>query len=231
MENYYTLLGVEPSASLAEIKTAFREKAKRAHPDVAGGASAQAEAAMRRLLAAYETLSDGDRRYEYDRALDRLLRNLGRGLGFDYRTFLKEQGDGPSAAKLIFFDLLHLEEDEALDTWDKAGGLAFPLKDYLDREDFMDCGFIIAEELIKRERPYEAFTILAALVREERRRPYFKHFMGEVELVLKELVRLRLRRSVDEATWANCLEIMLGLGFSRRDEKKWEKQLAAVRQA
>ena len=59
-----------------------------------------------------------------------------------------------SQAKLIFFDILHLEEDEALSIWRGWGGLDFTLEKYLDREDWMDCLFILAEELEKRRCYY-----------------------------------------------------------------------------
>jgi curved DNA-binding protein CbpA len=214
VENYYTLLGVDKNASGREIKKAFREKAKLLHPDIAGK---DAEGRMRRLLAAYEVLSRGDRRFEYDRAYDRFMGKR----GFDYRSFLKERPDDPgSQAKLIFFHLLHLEEEEALEVWTANGGLDFPLGSWLDREDWMDCAFLLAEELDKRRRVYEAFVLLLQIIREERRRPYFKHFMEDVEKFLKELVRLRLKSSVDGETYRECLESLLGLGFSPKEENR-----------
>lgn len=219
MDNYYSLLGVSQTASAQEIKAAFRDRAKRLHPDIAGKA---AEAGMRRLLAAYQALSDADRRFEYDRAYKRFMKKS----GFDYRRFLKEQDNPKSLAKLIFFDFLHLEDDEALDIWTKAGGPDFHLEEHLDREDWMDCSFILAEELDRRGRCYEAFILLAALVREERRKPYFKHFMEEVETLLRELVRLRLKPALDRETYAACLESLLGLGFPQKDENRWLKSLA-----
>jgi curved DNA-binding protein CbpA len=220
MNNYYDLLGVRHEASAGEIKKAFREKAKRLHPDIAGKG---AEEAMRKLLTAYQVLSSSDRRYEYDRAYARFVQNP----GFDYRTWLREQGDDPaSQAKLLFFELLHLEEDEAIAIWRKNGGLYFPLEKYLDREDWMDCVFILAEELDRRGFSYEAFRLLAVLVREERRLPYFRHFMEEIEQYLKNLVRLRLKAQVDGETWIECMEILLDLGFSARDEARWMRSIA-----
>ncbi|GHU02376.1 hypothetical protein FACS1894147_04120 [Spirochaetia bacterium] len=164
MENYYSLLGIGQNASSQEIKKAFREKAKQLHPDIAGVAAA---ARMRKLLAAYEVLSDRDRRYEYDRAYSRFVASS----SFDFRRFLRERPDDPkSQARLIFFELLHLEEDEALSIWETQGGVHFPLQQYLDKEDWMDCAFILAEELDRRQRYYEAFVLLTAIIREERRR-------------------------------------------------------------
>jgi curved DNA-binding protein CbpA len=223
MSNYYELLKVNQNASTQEIKRAFRERAKRLHPDIAGK---NGEEEMRKLLAAYKTLSDINRRFEYDKVLARFISKC----SFDYRSFLKERKDDlKSQAKLIFFELLHLEEDEALLIWQELGGLDFPLNEHLEREDWMDCCFILAEELYKRSRYYEAFVLLVQLVREERKRPYFRHFMAEVEKFLKELARLKLRRAVDAETYAECMEAMLNLGFSGKDEERWLRSLRMVR--
>ena len=224
MTNYYELLEIGPNASTQEIKRAFRERAKQLHPDIAGENAAEE---MRKLLAAYEILSDQDRRFEYDRAYNRFIGKYRGKPGFDYRSFLMERQDDPeSQAKLIFFEFLHLEEEAAISIWQKQGGLDFPMDRYLDREDWMDCSYILAEELAKRQRFYEAFVLLTALVREERRRPYFRHFMEEVETFLKELVRLHLRSAVDAETYVDCLEQLLGLGFSSQYEARILRSIA-----
>jgi len=56
------------------------------------------------------------------------------------------------------------------------------------------------------------------LIREERRLPYFRHFLEEVEKFLKELVRLDLRPLLDDETYLKCLEELVSLGFSPRYE-------------
>ena len=228
MTNYYELLEVSQNASTQEIKKAFREKAKLLHPDIAGGSPGDKNTeAMRKLLAAYETLSDGSRRFTYDRAYNRFAGKYRGKRGFDYRSFLRERKDDPeSQAKLIFFELLHLEEEAAISVWEEHGGLDFPLDRFMDREDWMDCGYILAEELAKRNRIYEAFVLLVRLVREERRRPYFRHFMEDVETYLKELVRLRLQRAVDAETYVECLESLLDLGFSSQYEARVLRSIA-----
>ncbi|MDR0598879.1 MAG: DnaJ domain-containing protein [Treponema sp.] len=220
MENYYSLLGVDKNAAPGDIKRAFRERAKRLHPDIAGR---QAEGQMRRLLAAYEVLSSRERRFEYDRVYARFMEKN----RFDYRTFLKERPEDPaSRARLVFFYLLHFEDDAALETWTEGGGLNFSLERYLEREDWMDCAFLLAEELDKRGRAYEAFTLLARITREERRRPYFRHFMEDVESFLRELVRRRLKPAVDGETYVECLETLLSLGFPPREESRWLRSMA-----
>jgi curved DNA-binding protein CbpA len=223
MKNYYELLGVRQDASAAEIKKAFREKAKRLHPDITGGGS-EAEGRMRQLIAAYEVLSSGQRRYEYDRTYTRFAKEG----DFDYRVWLRSRQDGESKAKLIFFELLHLEEDEAIAVWLKNGGMDFPMERYLGREDWMDCAFILAEELDRRGDSHNAFLLLAYIMKEERSLPYFRHFTEEIEKFIRELVRLRLRPQVNDETWAKCMETLLTLGFPEKDQRFWMRSLAKV---
>jgi curved DNA-binding protein CbpA len=219
MNNHYDLLGINQDASAAEIKKAFREKAKQLHPDVAG--SGQSEM-MRKLIGAYEILSNKERRSEYDRIYSRFVK---RG-GFDYRTWLNEQDNPSSQAKLILYELLHLEEDAAIKIWRKNGALDFNLGKHMEREDWLDCQYILAEELDKRGDSFEAFKLLADILAEERRRPYFKLFTVEIESYIKNLVKSRLKPQVDEETWIDCMQTMIGLGFSARDESRYKKSMS-----
>lgn len=62
----YEVLGVAPDADPAEIKTAFRKRARKMHPDVAGEEMASF---FLLLQHAHEVLSEPARRAEYDRSL------------------------------------------------------------------------------------------------------------------------------------------------------------------
>ncbi len=61
----YQTLGVSPGATEAEIKKAFRALAGKLHPDKNPG-DAAAEARFKKITAAYDVLSDKDRRAAYD---------------------------------------------------------------------------------------------------------------------------------------------------------------------
>ena len=63
--DYYALLGVDPDATSAQIKTAYRKLAKQYHPDVNN--SPDAAERFREITEAYDTLTDPDRRRRYDR--------------------------------------------------------------------------------------------------------------------------------------------------------------------
>jgi hypothetical protein len=63
--DYYALLGVDPTADGDTITRAYREQAKRSHPDAGG--NARAAARFSDLAAAYEVLGDRATRRAYDR--------------------------------------------------------------------------------------------------------------------------------------------------------------------
>jgi curved DNA-binding protein CbpA len=65
---YYDRLGVPPAASTAEIRAAYRELARRVHPDVADGAD-DVGGAMAALNDAWYVLGDPARRAAYDATL------------------------------------------------------------------------------------------------------------------------------------------------------------------
>jgi DnaJ-class molecular chaperone len=66
MRDYYQVLGVAPDAGAAEIKRAYRQLARRYHPDISGDERA---AAFLEVSRAYEVLNDADRRRSYDARL------------------------------------------------------------------------------------------------------------------------------------------------------------------
>jgi len=66
LKNYYLILGVSRNESTAGVQEAFRELAKRYHPDVAGPGSAEH---FRNLLEAYKHLSDAQLRARHNHNL------------------------------------------------------------------------------------------------------------------------------------------------------------------
>lgn len=64
-KDYYQILGVSRTASDKEIKQAYRRLARKHHPDVNPG-DKSAEARFKEINAAYEVLSNPDKRKKYD---------------------------------------------------------------------------------------------------------------------------------------------------------------------
>ncbi len=95
--DYYATLGVSRDASDDEIKKAFRQKAKRYHPD-ANPNDAGAEARFKEVNEAYEVLSDGDKRSAYNR------------FGPDWRQFQGANGANPYGGGARYADMSDIFE-------------------------------------------------------------------------------------------------------------------------
>ncbi len=80
--DYYEVLGLQKGASDDEIKKAYRQMAKKYHPDLHPG-DAEAEKCFKEVNEAYEVLSDADKKARYDQyghaGIDP---NMGGGGGF-----------------------------------------------------------------------------------------------------------------------------------------------------
>jgi hypothetical protein len=67
--SYYGLLGLHPSASVREIRQAYRDLSKLYHPDTTALSAAIATTKFQQLNEAYATLSSPERRTAYDRKI------------------------------------------------------------------------------------------------------------------------------------------------------------------
>lgn len=64
LQNYYEILGIDVDASNVEIKTAYRKLARKYHPDI--NKSPNAINKFKEISTAYETLSDPQKRKQYN---------------------------------------------------------------------------------------------------------------------------------------------------------------------
>ena len=63
---FYAILGIPPEADDEAIRSSYKTLVRRYHPDVGPGSSPEE---FRRVVEAYETLIDPERRKRYDRSL------------------------------------------------------------------------------------------------------------------------------------------------------------------
>ncbi|XP_039161608.1 dnaJ protein P58IPK homolog isoform X2 [Eucalyptus grandis] len=69
-KDWYKILGISKTASIAEIKRAYKKLALQWHPDKNVENREEAENKFREIAAAYEVLSDEEKRTRYDRGED-----------------------------------------------------------------------------------------------------------------------------------------------------------------
>jgi molecular chaperone DnaJ len=93
MRDYYDVLGVPPDAGAAEIKRAYRQLARRYHPDISGDERSHT---FREVARAYEVLRHPQRRRTYDAAV-RESRRPPAGDGLDDEIAI----DFPSVASVL----------------------------------------------------------------------------------------------------------------------------------
>ncbi|EXC16235.1 DnaJ homolog subfamily C member 3 homolog [Morus notabilis] len=78
-KDWYKILGVSKTASVSEIKRAYKKLALQWHPDKNVDNREEAENKFREIAAAYEVLGDEEKRTRYDRGED--LEDMGMGGG------------------------------------------------------------------------------------------------------------------------------------------------------
>ena len=107
MENkrdYYEVLGVDKSADDATLKKAYRQLAKKYHPDVNPG-DKEAEAKFKEATEAYTILSDPEKRKQYDQFGHAAFENGGGGAGGGFGGFDFNGADMGDIFGDIFGDL------------------------------------------------------------------------------------------------------------------------------
>jgi len=88
-QDLYELLGVERDADADTIKKAYRRLARKLHPDV--NPDPVAQEGFKQVTAAYEVLSDADKRAAYDRGGDPFgggQAGFGQGAGFSFTDIM-----------------------------------------------------------------------------------------------------------------------------------------------
>ena len=231
MEDCYKILGVRHDATAAEIKRAYRQKAKLLHPDASQDSATTEE--FRNLVKAYEILSDAKQRSLFDGSY---FMRKGSGLynrsvnSFDYRKWLSARNDEESRAKLIFFDLMHNREDDAVAEFKRMcmNHAGFRLAKWFTREDFMDYGFILAEELVLRQEYYDAFILLEQIIRMEYSYAYFRLFFPEVMELAANVLKNHLEGKIPDELALDCWERALELGFGKNSDANFLRKMAAA---
>src|ERR1700722_2011783 len=125
MADPYQILGVSKSATADEIKSAYRKLAKKLHPDLNPGRK-DIEQKFKEVTAAYDLLSDADKRARYDRGEvdaqgnERGFGGFGGG-GSQYRTYSPRGGAGAGGG-MGGDPFAHFDMDDILSEFMGAAG-------------------------------------------------------------------------------------------------------------
>lgn len=225
VKDLYAILGVHPEATQKEIKSSFRKKAKAWHPDT----GAPDDEAMRIALEAYRILVDAQSRREYDRGRLRLVPHSD-GSNFDYREWLLDRLDNPEyVAKLVFYDLLHEREDEALSLYERIRDTdKGRLERYFERPEAMDAEFCIAEEYAQRGRFIDSYRVIKRLIAMEQRSSGFGYFYDVVLLRFKRLVLEDLSRVLEPEAFLDILTEAVTLRSSSFNDAQFQRRRAEI---
>jgi len=228
LEDFYKILGVRHGATAAEIKRAYRNKAKLLHPDVSHDENSVEE--FKKVVRAFEVLSDVKQRslFEESYFTRRGFKRREAVDSFDYRKWLLARTDEESRSKLIFFDLMHHREDDAVQEFKRMSmnHAGFRLAKWFTREDFMDYGFILCEELVLRQEYYDAFILLEQIIWMEYSYSYFRLFFPEVLDLARNILKNHLEGKIDDELALDCWERALELGFGRADDSVFLHKMA-----
>lgn len=187
MANYYEILEIHHEATCAEVKAAFRNLAKKYHPDFHPSQSSWAHDRMHEILRAYEVLIDDQKRAIYDRTLSHWEVRR----GSTHRESLKKKGNDPAACcRLIFLDLLEGRGADALALYERllTRHPPFRLQSHMRVGDRLDCAFLLAEEYERQNKSRTAFERYGALYRDDLIHNYFGHFREEIVLRMRNLM-------------------------------------------
>lgn len=216
MTDFYKVLGVRQNATLSEIKRAYREKVKLLHPDSSGDVTHKDE--FSEVVKAYRVLSDSRQRSIFDESFFvKIRRSYKDADSFNYYDWLKARDDEESRAKLIFYTLMHQKEDEAVAEFKRmqTNFADFSLKKWFTREDFMDYGYILAEELVIRSEYYDAFLLLEQIIQMEYSYQYFYIFFPEVIEFTLTILKKNIDGVISDELALDVYERALDLRFGK----------------
>ena len=224
--DYYRTLEIDHRATAEDIKQAYRQQAKRHHPDKNPGKEKYAERMFRRICIAYEILRDPRQKLKYDLT----LKAADIEQAWHPRTFedLRRSNQTRHRYQLMFQELLNENIEAGLEIYEqlqreKRKGC---IDDFLGYADSRDCEYLIAEAYQTLGDYRTAMEIYESLIESEKRRPCFHHFIDEIKERLKRVYFRVLTNPQNLENIPTDLEKIRSLNLSRRETAWIYKRLS-----
>jgi len=222
---HYQTLRVPRTASKKDIQVSFRRLVKIYHPDKNPKRVKWAEGQMRKLLDAYETVSDDTRRAMYDRHV--AARRA--GVSFAERM-ARKKNDLEAQSKLVLHYLLDGNFELAIDLHE---GLlqeraAFDLGQHLDECDHLDALFLLGEAYEDRQMWRTALRFYWEAYEREKVEPRKRYFFEELKDRLRVIFSQRLVRGLAPEDALRNYRRALGVCAHSRDAALIYKKIAGL---
>ena len=224
MINYYEVLEIQPEAKPDEIKRSFRRLAKKYHPDHNSSRTKWAEAKMRVILKAYDTLMNEAERADYDRKLRPFLK----AYQDPYRENLAKRSDDPAAqSRLILYNLLNDAPNQAIEIYERmrARDENFEVWQYLDQKDYLDCQFLMGEEYERQGNWKAALRFYENVYSAEKNSP-MRFFLEEVKDRIRDIYCKKVARRCKPIESVKIYEKVMAMGVSKKTEAYLHKKIA-----
>ncbi len=220
---YYDILAIDRNATQPEIKKAFRRLAKEYHPDTNRENGEQASKKLKEVIAAYRVLSNERERARYDVMMQSVPGVREEARRNESRTF-KEQTE-----QLLDY-LLSGQGRRALRLYDELiEQEGFELEEFLSVKDYLDCIFLLAEQLEHEDRYREAADYYEELYEKEKEPPRQRYFFETVEARIKKLYSRKLPRDAATAEEEiGCYQRILAFDLDKSEKAFILKKIAEV---
>lgn len=231
--DHYATLNVEENATAREIRAAFKRLMLEAHPDKNPKRQEWSERRVRELIAAFEVLGTEKARAEFDlrRSAARASRDRRRStLKRADQPFFFRKKDPESRALLILHHLTHRHPRtavELLEIMEREFGKGF-LREHLERQDYLDALFLLAEHYTSRRKYAQAAGHLQSFYTEESAARFPRHYLPEVVRLLKDLYLRKIPGSSASPEALRALQAASDLQLTRSEEAQRLRKLAEV---
>ncbi len=232
--DYYRVLAVGVDSTTKEIRASFKRLMLEAHPDKNPHRLDWSERRVRELIEAFDVLGTDKARADFDlrraaasAATTRRKANLKRA----DEPFFFRKTDPESRALLLLHHLTHKRPKaavEVLDQMELRYGPSF-LRDHLDRADYLDCLFLLAEYQTSKRQYLRAAGHLKELYSHERFSRFPRHYLSEVVRLLKDLYLRKIPGTSEKQAALAALEDAGAFDLTRAEESLRLRKIAQIR--
>lgn len=228
MVNYYDILEVHYEVSTEELKRSYRTLIKKYHPDIHGQNKLWAESKTKTIILAYKTLSNSTSREHYNRQYRHLLRTNNRQRPREKPETTTSSDDLHEYVRIIFTGLLNGHIEQAIKNYERL------LKNYtvvdlfssLNKRDYIDCKFLLAEAYEKFEKFDTAIILYERILERGKSDTDRSHLLHEIKERIRNIYCRNLARNATPEKALGYYEKVLRLNLYKNENAFIHKKIA-----